>query len=85
MVWRVVAARFQREAHVLAKLNHPNIVTVHDFGVREDTHYLIMEFIDGVNIRQLTAEEKLDPELALQMIPQLCDALQYAQRQSGDS
>ena len=73
-----VAARFQREAHVLAKLNHPNIVTVHDFGIREHTHYLIMEFVDGVNIRQLTAEEQLAPEMALQMVPQLCDALQYA-------
>lgn len=72
------AARFQREARALAKLNHPNIVTVHDFGQRENTHYLVMEYVDGLNLRQLTAEEKLPPEMALQMVPQLCDALQYA-------
>lgn len=72
------AARFQREARALARLNHPNIVTVHDFGVRENAHYLIMEFIDGLNLRQLSAEEKLSPEMALQMVPQLCDALQFA-------
>jgi tRNA A-37 threonylcarbamoyl transferase component Bud32 len=72
------AARFQREARALAKLNHPSIVTVHDFGIRKHTHFLIMEFVDGVNIRQLTAEERLAPEMALQMVPQLCDALQYA-------
>ncbi len=72
------AARFQREARALARLNHPNIVTVHDFGVREDAHYLIMEYIDGLNLRQLGAEQRLSPEMALQMVPQLCDALQYA-------
>lgn len=72
------AARFQREARALAKLNHPNIVTVHDFGIRQDTHFLIMEYVDGMNLRQLTAEERLPAEMALQMVPQLCDALQYA-------
>ena len=75
------AARFQREARALAKLNHPNIVTVHDFGSRENVHFLIMEFVDGLNLRQVTAEERLSPEMALQMVPQLCDALQYAHDQ----
>ena len=71
-------ARFQREARALARLNHPNIVTVHEFGARENVRFLVMEFIDGVNLRQLTLEERLSPEMALQMVPQLCDALQYA-------
>jgi serine/threonine protein kinase len=75
------AARFQREARALAKLNHPNIVTVHDFGMRENMHYLIMEYVDGLNLRQITSEERLSPEMALQMVPQLCDALQYAHDQ----
>lgn len=72
------AARFQREARALARLKHPNIVTVYSTGQRERLHYLTMDFIDGVNLRQLTAEERLPPQLALQMVPQLCDALQYA-------
>ncbi len=75
------AARFQREARALAKLKHPNIVTVHDFGERDTMHYLIMEFVDGLNLRQITAEERLSPEMALQMVPLLCDALQYAHDQ----
>ena len=75
------AARFQREARALAKLRHPNIVSVHDIGKREFLHYLIMEFVDGVNLRELTHEERLKPEVALQMVPQLCDALQYAHDQ----
>ena len=74
-------ARFQREARALARLNHPNIVTVHDFGSREHVHYLIMEFVDGLNLRQVSIEEQLSPEMALQMVPQLCDALQYAHDQ----
>ncbi|MEM9943585.1 MAG: serine/threonine-protein kinase, partial [Planctomycetota bacterium] len=72
------AARFEREAQALGRLNHPNVVTVYDFGSRENFHFLTMEFVEGVNLRQLTTEEKLSPEMALQLVPQLCDALQYA-------
>ncbi len=75
------AARFQREARALARLNHNNIVTVHEFGSRENIHYLVMEFVDGLNLRQISSEEQLAPEMALQMVPQLCDALQYAHDQ----
>ncbi len=72
------AARFQREARALARLNHPSIITVHDFGQREEMYYLLMEFVDGLNLRELTQEERLSPEMALQLVPQLCDALQFA-------
>ena len=44
-------------------------------------HYLVMEFVEGLNLRQVTSEEQLSPEMALQMVPQLCDALQYAHDQ----
>src|SRR5215470_17700582 len=47
------AERFNREARALARLNHPGIVTVHDFGVAGNLHYLIMEFVDGPNLRQV--------------------------------
>ena len=72
------AARFEREARALGRLNHPNVVTVYEFGSRGNFHFLTMEFVDGLNLRQLTTEEKLSPEMALQLVPQLCDALQYA-------
>lgn len=74
-------ARFEREARALGRLNHPNIVTVYEFGSKEHFSFLVMEFIDGLNLRQLTAEENLSPEMALQLVPQLCDALQYAHDQ----
>src|SRR5664280_585042 len=46
------AERFTREGRVLARLNHPNIVTLHDFGQADGFFYLLMEFVDGVNLRQ---------------------------------
>jgi predicted Ser/Thr protein kinase len=70
--------RFNREARALARLNHPSIVAVHEFGQVQGRHYFIMEFVDGVNLRQMEAAGRLSPREALQIIPQICDALQYA-------
>jgi tRNA A-37 threonylcarbamoyl transferase component Bud32 len=75
------AERFTREAHALAALNHPHIVTVYDFGQAGGYYFLLMEFVDGVNLRQLLQAKKLTPEEALAVIPPLCDALQYAHEQ----
>lgn len=72
------ADRFSREARALAKLNHPHIVTVHDFGEANGQFYLVMEFVDGVNLRQAMQAGKLAPEQALTIVPQICDALQFA-------
>ena len=72
------AERFNREARALARLNHPNIVAVHDFGQAGGLHYLVMEFVDGGNLRQIEAAGRLTPEQALAIVPQICDALQFA-------
>ncbi len=72
------AERFQREARALARLNHPHIVTVHDFGQSEGLYYLIMEFVDGANLRTLIRSGELRSEQALAIVPRICDALQYA-------
>jgi serine/threonine protein kinase len=72
------AERFAREAQALAALNHPNIVTIYDFGQAGGFYYLLMEFVDGVNLRQLLRTRKLTPEEALTVVPPLCDALQFA-------
>jgi len=72
------ARRFATEAKTLARLNHPNIITVHDFGEAGGMFYLVMEFVDGVNLRQLLRDRKLSPEEALIVVPPVCDALQYA-------
>ncbi len=72
------AERFAREAQALATLNHPNIVTVHDFGQEGGFYYLTMEFVDGVNLRQAMTAGRFTPEQALAIVPPVCEALQYA-------
>ncbi len=73
--------RFLREARLLASLSHPHIVTVYEFGQRDGIYFLLMEFIDGVTLRQaLRAEpiKKLGAKETLAIVGQLCDALQFA-------
>ena len=70
--------RFNREARALAKLNHPNIVGVYEFGQVNGLPFFIMEFVDGLNLRQLERAGKLSSREALQIVPQICDALQFA-------
>jgi predicted Ser/Thr protein kinase len=72
------AERFAREARALGRLNHANIVAVHDFGQADGLYWLSMEFVDGVNLRQAMRAGQLTPEQALRIVPQLCDALQFA-------
>ncbi len=72
------ADRFLREARALAKLNHPNIVTIHDFGRTGGYFYLLMEFVDGVNLRELLRGGRMAPREALAIVPAICEALQYA-------
>jgi serine/threonine protein kinase len=71
-------ARFTREARALARLNHPNIVAVHDFGESNGLYFIVMEYVDGANLRQLQHERNLSPAEALAIIPKICEALQYA-------
>ncbi len=72
------AERFAREAQALARLNHPNIVTIHDHGQAGGFYYLLMEFVDGVTLRQLLQTSRVEAREALAIVPQICDALQFA-------
>ena len=104
------AGRFAREAKALAKLNHPGIVTLYEFGKvdvpgssgresapyshqadqsrltsaatkQDGLYYFLMEFVDGVNLRQLLHAGRIAPREALAIVPQICDALQFAHDQ----
>lgn len=72
------AARFEKEAHALAALNHPNIVGVYDFGQTGGFYFLLMEFVDGVNLRLLLQSKRLTQKEALSIVPPVCEALQCA-------
>ncbi|HEX5271711.1 MAG TPA: serine/threonine-protein kinase, partial [Gemmataceae bacterium] len=72
------AERFGREARALARLGHPNIVAVYDVGKAGEFYYFVMEYVDGANLRQVLRDGHLTPEQALRIVPQICDALQYA-------
>lgn len=75
---RGFAERFTREARTLAKLNHPGIVAIHDFGTTGDLYWFVMEYVDGVNLRQAKKAGMLTPAAALAVVPQICEALQFA-------
>ena len=101
------AGRFAREAKALAKLNHPGIVTLYEFGHVNDAaragtphpaatgpelptpklsnsqtlYFFLMEFVDGVNLAQLLRAGRVSAREALAIVPQICDALQFAHDQ----
>lgn len=75
------ALRFTREARTLAKLNHPNIVALYEFGNVADTYYFLMEYVEGSTLRDVVKSRVLSPQQALAIVPHLCDALQYAHDQ----
>ncbi len=70
--------RFTREARLMARLVHPNIAMIFEFGQAGLFYYLLMEFVDGVNLRAAIRQRTICPEDSLRIVPQICDALQYA-------
>jgi hypothetical protein len=76
------ADRFNREAKAMARLSHPNIIAIHDYGEAGGWFYFVMEFVDGVNMRQAMKLEPIKPNDALAVVTQICDALQYAHEEN---
>ncbi|WP_395748068.1 serine/threonine-protein kinase [Prosthecobacter sp.] len=73
------AERFRREAHALAKLNHPHIIAVHDFGETPDGQmYYVMEYVSGMDLQHLLKRNPPEPKQILKIITQVCEALQFA-------
>ncbi|HRK15342.1 MAG TPA: protein kinase [Prosthecobacter sp.] len=74
------AERFKNEAKLMAKLNHPAVVSVHDFGATQGGQlYFAMEYVDGSDVSQMIAAQgKLPPDHALAITAHVCDALAAA-------
>ena len=72
-------ARFEREARGLSSLQHPNIVTIHDFGRVDGRAFIVMEYVDGTDVSKMIASQgKLPADYALAITAHVCDALKYA-------
>lgn len=73
------ADRFVREAQTMARLSHPHIIAVYDFGKTSEGHlYFAMELVDGVNLHEMIHGPGIPPAQALEIIEGVCDALEYA-------
>ncbi len=70
--------RFHQEARVLARLGHPHIVAAYEFGQSDRYCYFVMEFVDGITLRQALARKQIAPGEALAVAYQICDALAFA-------
>jgi serine/threonine-protein kinase len=71
--------RFRMEAKSIASLSHPNIVSIHDVGWEGEIQYLVMEYVEGDNLKSLIrGQGALVPERVVQIARQICEALQHA-------
>lgn len=71
--------RFRREAQAVASLSHENIVSIYDVGQDKDTYYLIMEMVEGRNLKEVIKERgPLPVQEAVDIVKQICDALEHA-------
>lgn len=78
-----VLRRFEREATTAANLKHPNIVTIHDVGSAEGYHFLVMELLEGLTLREeVRAKGAMQPPRAAYITSQVASALDYAHQQS---
>jgi len=74
--------RFRREARTLAKLHHPGIVAVYEFGQTTEGHlFFVMEYVAGTDLRRLMKKQELDSGQALAVVSQVCEALRAAHEQ----
>lgn len=75
--------RFRREAQAVAKLSHPNIVSIYDVGQDGEIHYLVMEYIKGKTLKEIILEQgPLELAEIIDIAKQICDALEHAHENS---
>ncbi len=73
--------RFRHEAQAAANLNHPNIVNIYDWGNEGDLYYIVMEYVEGRDLKEVLRHEgRLLPERAAEITAEVCAALQFAHR-----
>ena len=78
---REFIARFNTEAQAAASLTHPNIVSVFDVGCENGIHYIVMEFVEGVTLKEYIRRNGALPwRQALNFAVQICQAIEYTKK-----
>src|SRR6478752_3913725 len=73
--------RFRREAQAAANLNHPNIVSIYDWGQESGTYFIVMEYVEGRSLRELIhSEGRLEAGQAAEITAEIASALAFAHR-----
>src|SRR5438309_3484631 len=76
---RSFVERFRREARSAANLNHPNIVSIYDWGEEEGTYFIVMEYVDGLTLRDVIRRQgTLSANRAAEIGADIAAALQFA-------
>ncbi len=76
-----VVARFEREAQAAARLKHPGVVTVYEFGKEGDLLYLVQEFVEGESLADLLSHRALSRADLVEVVAQVCEGLHHAHKQ----
>jgi serine/threonine protein kinase len=71
-------SRFFREAQAAGRLSHPNLITIHDIGDAEGTPYIVMEFLEGMDLNHKIRQERLSYDAKLQIMIDVCEGLSFA-------
>lgn len=78
---QTIVARFKLEAKILAKLEHPNIIKVYDFGMFDNYFYISFEFFESQNLREFLQNKKISEDLSSNIFIQIVQGLDFAHQQ----
>jgi serine/threonine-protein kinase len=71
-------ARFFREAQAAGQLSHPNLITIHDIGEHEDMPYIVMEYLEGMDLSRAIQQHQLSFDRKMQIMVDVCEGLAFA-------
>jgi WD40 repeat protein/serine/threonine protein kinase len=78
MASQTVVRRFRAEAVAAGGLHHPNIVAIHEVGIHDGQHFLVMDFVDGPNLATFVQNQPLPPRRAAEYVKIVAEAIQHA-------